>query len=340
MNRGARPTHSPHKKPLAKPGKLAQGARQAKTSFFDMSRSYWRHHLSSVSGTLLRLLATPVQTLMTSLVVAIAISLPAVLFLALDNVQTIGESWDANPKVSLYLNTRAKQEAIDSLIQRLEARSDVESLVYISSDKALSDFQRLSGFGEALSALDENPLPPSIELTPVIETVDPDELVAFAKNLESDPVVDQAVVDLDWVRRLLEFMLLGKKIVYSLAFLLGLGVLLAIGNTVRLEIENRRDEIVVAKLVGASDGFVRRPFLYTGAWYGLFGGVLAAFIVLIGFGVLNGTVDRLVALYDGSFALKGLGFVGAIELLGFSIILGWLGAGIAVGRHLSAIQPT
>ena len=317
-----------------------KGARQAKTGFIDVSRSYWRHHLSSLALTFSRLISTPIQTLMTSLVVAIALALPALLLVTLNNVQIVGESWDANPKVSLYLNTRAKKTAIDSLLKRLKLESNVESLDYIDAEQALVDFQELSGFGQALSALDENPLPPSIEITPDIEKISPDELVIFAQKLEQDPVVDQAIVDMDWVRRLLEFMALGRKIVYSLALLLGLGVLLAVGNTVRLEIENRRDEIVIAKLVGASDGFVRRPFLYTGVWYGVFGGLLAAFIVTFGFLVIDGTVERLVSLYDGTFTLQSLGVTGFMQLMLFSVLLGWLGAWLAVGRHLSAIQPT
>jgi len=317
-----------------------KGARQAKTGFIDVSRSYWRHHLSSLALTFSRLISTPIQTLMTSLVVAIALALPALLLVTLNNVQIVGESWDANPKVSLYLNARAKKTAIDSLLKRLKLESNVESLDYIDAEQALVDFQELSGFGQALSALDENPLPPSIEITPDIEKISPDELVIFAQKLEQDPVVDQAIVDMDWVRRLLEFMALGRKIVYSLALLLGLGVLLAVGNTVRLEIENRRDEIVIAKLVGASDGFVRRPFLYTGVWYGVFGGLLAAFIVTFGFLVIDGTVERLVSLYDGTFTLQSLGVTGFMQLMLFSVLLGWLGAWLAVGRHLSAIQPT
>lgn len=321
-------------------GAVNKGARQAKTSFADLSRSYWRHHLSSLALTFSRLTSTPIQTLMTSLVVAIALALPALLLVTLNNVQIVGESWDANPKVSLYLNSRAKKAAIDSLLERLKLEVNVESLDYIDSEQALADFQELSGFGQALSALDENPLPPSIEITPDIEKISPDELVTFAQKLEQDPVVDQAVVDMDWVRRLLEFMALGKKIVYSLALLLGLGVLLAVGNTVRLEIENRRDEIIIAKLVGASDGFVRRPFLYTGAWYGVFGGLLAAFIVTFGFLFIDGTVERLVSLYDGTFILQSLGVAGFMQLMLFSVLLGWLGAWLAVGRHLSAIQPT
>lgn len=320
--------------------KSSAGAVQAKTSFQDRSRSYWRHHVSSLLSAFQKLVSSPLQTIMTSLVVAVALALPTLLWLTLNNLESLGESWDTTPKVSLYLHARSKERAIDNLLERLKAQNYVDELVYIDTDQALADFQRLSGFGEALSALDENPLPASIELTPKIDLITPDQLIGIAEELERDPLIDQAVVDMDWLRRLLEFMVLGKKIVYSLALLLGLGVLLAVGNTVRLEIENRRDEIVIAKLVGASDGFVRRPFLYTGAWYGVFGGLFAALAASLGFMLLNVNVERLVGLYEGSFDLSGLGLVGMLQLVTFSMLLGWLGAWLAVSRQLSSIKPT
>lgn len=146
-------------------------------------------------------------------------------------------------------------------------------------------------------------------------------------------------MDMEWVRRLRELMILGKKIVAALAGLLGLGVLLAIGNTIRLAIENRREEIVVAKLVGGTNSFVRRPFIYSGGWYGFMGGILACIIVSLGYWVLEGTVARLATLYQSDFELSGLGFAGNVQLLLTGIVLGWLGAWLAVGRHLATIEP-
>lgn len=346
MNRGAsrtgsRPPADDHR-PSAKSGARAvkpKGAEQAKTRLSDVSNSYWRHHYQSLIGSFYRLITTPISTLMTALVVAIALALPAVLLLALGNIQQLGKTWDANPKISLYLNLRAKDAAIEQLNERLRSHTELATVVYVSREEALQKFQQLSGFGSALNSLDENPLPGSFEIMPQMVGLQPGRLLSLAKELEIDPIVDQAVIDMDWVRRLLELMALGKKIVYSLASLLALGALLAIGNTVRLAIENRRDEIIVAKLVGATNGFVRRPFLYTGIWYGLFGGLCSCAIVMIGFSLIDGSVERLVALYNSHFVLKGLGMIGVLKLLVLSALLGLCGSWLAVSRHLSDIKP-
>lgn len=341
MSRGAsrvntRPSNDSHASRSAKPN----GAEQSKKRLIDVGSSYWKHHITSCMTTFKRLLGVPLPTLMTTLVVAIALALPAVLLLALGNIQYVGKTWDANPKVSLYIHLKAKEAAIDGLVKRLSARSDIGDVNYISREEALHEFQRLSGFGSALDGLDVNPLPALLEITPLIRHLQPAQLSALAEELESEAIVDQAIVDMDWVRRLLEMMALGHKIVYSLASLLALGALVAIGNTVRLAIESRRDEIIVAKLVGATDSFVRRPFLYTGIWYGIFGGILACGIVLIGFLLIADSVKRLAYLYRSDFILQGLGVSGSLSLLILSAFLGWCGAWLAVRRHLVSIQPS
>ncbi len=322
----------------ANPGN-SKGAVQSKTSISDRFRSYRLHHRTSLTESFTRLVSTPLQTLMTSLVVAIALALPVTLLLALDNINTLGSSWDSKPKISVYLNVRVKQKAIDQLLSSLSAMPEVASVEYLAPDDALADFQRFSGFGSALEVLEENPLPPTVIISPNSLTVAPEDLKALAERIKSEATVDDVSLDLDWVRRLQEIMVLGQKIVLALAVLLGIGVLLAIGNTIRLAIENRRDEILVAKLVGGTDGFVRRPFLYSGGWYGLFGGVLACVIVLIGYSTIEPSVVRLASLYQSEFALRGLEISIVFKLLALSTLLGWLGSWFAVGRHLSRIEP-
>lgn len=321
------------------PSSTAKGAVQSKTSIGDRFRSYRLHHRTSLTESFSRLVSTPMQTLMTSLVVAIALALPVTLLLALDNINTLGASWDSKPKISVYLNVRAKEKAIEQLLQSLSAMPEVDDVDYLAPDEALADFQRFSGFGSALEALEENPLPPTVVISPNALTVAPEDLAALAQRIKDTPIVDDVSLDMDWVRRLQEIMVLGQKVVLALAVLLGLGVLLAIGNTIRLAIESRRDEILVAKLVGGTDGFVRRPFLYSGGWYGLFGGVLACLIVLVGYSTIEPSVVRLASLYQSEFSLRGLEFVMVIKLLALSTMLGWLGSWFAVGRHLSQIEP-
>ncbi len=317
----------------------SKGAVQSKTSLSDRFRSYRAHHRNSFVSSFQRLLATPGQTLMTSLVVAIALALPATLLLAMNNINTLGTAWDSNPKISVYMNVRAKPTAIDAFISELESLPEVASVAYFSPDEALSDFQRFSGFGAALEALEQNPLPPTVVISPQISAYGPEQLARLADRLRENALVDDVGLDMDWVRRLQEIMVLGRKVVMALAILLGVGVLLAVGNTIRLAIENRRDEILVVKLVGGTDGFVRRPFLYSGGWYGFFGGVLACLIVALGYATVEPSVTRLAALYQSDFELQGLGVILIGKLVLLSTLLGWLGAWFAVGRHLRHIEP-
>ncbi|MFL0811093.1 MAG: permease-like cell division protein FtsX [Agarilytica sp.] len=316
-----------------------KGASQSKTSFGDRIRSYRLHHQTSFVESFRRLVGTPVQTLMTALVVAIALALPVTLLLALDNINALGSSWDSNPKISVFLNVRVKQAAIDQLLEELNTYPEVSEVSYLSPGDALDDFQRFSGFGKALEALEQNPLPPTVIISPNMGQLQAVDLERLAARIEEQAVVDDVSLDMDWVRRLQEIMVLGRKVVLALASLLSVGVLLAIGNTIRLAIENRRDEILVAKLVGGTDAFVRRPFLYSGGWYGLFGGVLACVIVAIGYAVIEPSVARLASLYQSEFDLKGLELVSGAQLILLSTLLGWLGAWISVGRHIAQIEP-
>lgn len=318
----------------------SSGAKQTKTGVGDKSRSYWLHHKASLGSSVSRLLTTPLQTLMTSLVVAIALALPATLLLALNNFQQLGDSWDANPKLSVYIKIRARETAIENLVASIEKRADVARVEYFTAEQALLDFQRHSGFGDTLSSLDDNPLPATLVVSPKASSMEPKQLEALAEAIGKEPIVEEVVYDMDWVRRLRELMRLGETIVLALASLLGLGVLLAIGNTVRLAIENRREEILVSKLVGGTNAFVRRPFLYTGGCYGVFGGVLAAFIVVIAYWAVSGSVARLAMLYQSDFKLVGLGVSGFALLVGLGALLGWLGAWLAVARQLSKIEPS
>ena len=317
----------------------ATGAVQSKTKFSDRSRSYWAHHRASCFGSLARLLSTPVQTLMTVMVVAIALALPATLLVVLGNLQKLGHSWDTNPKISVFINLRAKQRAVESLIADVESMAEVKGVEYLSQDEALRDFQAFSGFGEALESLDENPLPATLIVSPRKSFMSAVDLRRLADRIAEQSVVDEVNLDMDWVRRLQEFMRLGQIIVLALGGLLGLGVLLAVGNTIRLAIENRRDEILVTKLVGGTNGFVRRPFIYSGAWYGLMGGLMASLIVMLGYFSIEDTVVRLAKLYQSGFRLQGLGIDGFAKLVAVGGLFGWLGAWLAVGRHLAKIEP-
>ncbi len=317
-----------------------RGASTSKNTVAGVWDGWLKHHRSSCSSSFFRLLSTPLQTLMTSMVVAIAIALPATLLTFLENFQEVGQRWDSKPKLSAFLHIKSSPEAIYGLQQSLLKDIAIEEIDYLSPEQALLQFQARSGFSDVLSILDENPLPPTLVITPTEQHSGAESVLQLQQRLVQQALVDEVDVDLDWVRRLRAYMALGEQIVVGLAILLGLGVLLAIGNTIRLAIEGRREEIIIIKLVGGTNRFVRRPFLYTGALYGLFGGVMACILITVGFIFLSGSVERLSLSYSSDFRLAGLGFLDALGLLLVSVLLGLMGAWLAVGRHLHDIEPS
>mgnify|MGYP001816626389 FL=1 len=214
------------------------------------------------------------------------------------------------------------------------------SVNYISRSEALQEFQRLSGFGDALQALKDNPLPSVLVIHPTANASTPAATEKLLQRLQAYPPVDVAQLDMQWVKRLYVIMELVRRGVVVLAALLALAVLLVVGNTIRLAIQNRRDEIVVMKLIGGTDGFIRRPFLYTGFWYGLFGGVIAWLLVSLSLSILRDPVERLTGLYQSQFELSGLDITTTGMLIGTSILLGLAGSWLAVGRHLRDIEPS
>jgi len=274
---------------------------------------------------------------MTWLVIGIAIALPTILYLLLGNLTALGGEWDGKPHVTVYLKQAVADTAGHEFVKSLSHEDEVLAAKFISAEEALKEFQTRSGLANVIASLGVNPLPAAIEITPAVEQAAAVKLLVL--RLEGDERVESVDFDLQWIERLLSIVALGERFVIALSFFLGLGVLLSIGNTIRLAIENRRSEIEVVKLVGGTDSFVRRPFLYLGFWYGI-GGALMAWILVEGsFLFLSGPIERLMASYSDTFIMSGLSFVNTLLLLGFGALLGVLGAGIAVSRHLHSIEP-
>jgi cell division transport system permease protein len=324
-------------KPVKEPRRGASGGG---TSFLDKLRSYLQSHRRLFFSTAQRLASEPVQTLMTSLVVAIALGLPAVLYVGVANLQQLGSRVETTTQITVFLKTESSQEAIEQLQQSLISEADVDTVEYISRQQALKEFRTLSGFGDVMDMLDENPLPPVFIVQPVAHFQH--NLVAsevLVDKLKGMALVDDVQLDMKWMQRLQAMLVVGERLALSLGLALALGVLLIIGNTIRLAIESRRDEIVVVKLVGGTNAYVRRPFLYTGIWYGVTGGILAWALVAVGVQWISGPVERLAELYQSLFQLMGLGFFGLIVLLLIGASLGLIGAWLAVARHISSIEP-
>ena len=306
----------------------------------DRLQGYFLNHRQVCLMTLRRLLKQPLQTLMTALVIAIALGLPATLYLGVVNLKQLGDGFDDTARLTIFLHRNARQEAIEHLQKQLDKDADIAEVVYISRQQALEEFKVTSGFGEVLTMLDGNPLPPVLLVKPAAHFQDDlPASEALVGRLRQVALVDDVKLDMKWIQRLHGILEISRRLSLALGAMLALGVLLIVGNTIRLAIENRRDEILVVKLVGGTNGYVRRPFLYTGIWYGAIGGLLAWLLVWIGITWLDGSVSRLAALYQSSFSLQGLGFSGLLVLSLISAALGLLGAWAAVARHLSAIEP-
>src|SRR5690606_28995191 len=301
--------------------------------------AYLDHHRQVARDSLRRLLQRPLGSLVTWAGIAIALALPAGLFALLSNVEQLGQHWSGTPRITLYLDLRVGETEAYRLQQSLQQRKDVAEVAYISPQAALAEFRQQSGLGEAIDYLDENPLPPVLVVTPAADLASAAAVEALLKELQNLAQVGRAQLDMDWVKRLYSLMTLVERLAWALGIMLAAAVLLVVGNTIRLNIENRREEIVVIKLVGGTDAFVRRPFLYTGLWYGLGGGILAWILVFFWILWLSGPVEELARLYFMEFDLEGLGLEATLTLLFGGMALGWVGAWLAVRRHLSAIEP-
>ena len=286
----------------------------------------------------MRVLDSPGSSVLTWLVIGIALALPVGLNVALDNVSQVSAGWDSPAQISLFLQGEVSPDRLRELEAEMGARQDVSKTRVISREEALDEFRTLSGFADVLASLQENPLPDLILVTPDA-ALDGPAVSALRVELQGISGVAEAVLDMEWLQRLNSLMALSRRLVLAIGCMLVVGVMLILGNTIRLAIESRRDEIVIVKLVGGSNGFVRRPFLYTGLWYGVGGGVLAALLVSAALWFLEKPISDLAILYESAFQLSGLGVMGSLNLVILGGLLGLAGAWLAVSRHLARIQP-
>jgi cell division transport system permease protein len=297
-------------------------------------------HAQTLIGSLGRIVQHPLATLMTMAVIAVALALPLFLNVLLQNTFTATANWNQAFDLSVYLDKKAGSERTQALAKQLRARADVAAVRVITAEQALKDFRDTSGFGKALDALSDNPLPNTLIVTPTLAASTAEGTLALKKSIGALADVETVQLDTEWVQRLNAMLEVLRRIVWLVGGLLGLGVVLVVGNTIRLDILNRRAEIEVMKLVGATDGFARRPFLYSGVWYGLGGGLGAVLMVAAAVAVLADPVDYLAGLYGSSLHLKGLGVPEAAGVLGLAVVLSWLGSWIAATRHIRAIEPS
>jgi cell division transport system permease protein len=301
--------------------------------------AYFSRHAQVLVGSLGRVVQQPLAAGMTMAVIGVALALPLLLYVFLENARTVSGNLNDAFDLSVYLDRKAETGRSQALAKQLRLRGDVAAVRVISADEALASFRGNSGFGKALDVLKDNPLPDTLVVTPTLDAGTPQGTENLRAAIAGMPEVQIVQLDTDWIKRLQAILDLIRHVVMLMGMLLGLGVVLIVSNTIRLDILNRRAEIEVMKLVGASDGFTRRPFLYGGLWYGLGGGVLALVLVWCATLFLDEPVEHLARLYGSSFRLKGLSGTLILEALAAAGALAWAGSWLAVRRHIRAIEP-
>lgn len=313
-----------------------QEASQSVTGARDRLRAWLVNHRAVAIDSLRRLLASPGTSLMTWTVIGIAIAMPIWIYLAVRNAEAISVGWEGKSQVSVFLKEGVSAEAAMAFRERLLTWDGLKSVKYVSPDQALTEFKKLSGFGEVVDTLPTNPLPGVLVVEPEGERLRSAE--ALFTRLGEQAEVESVSLDMQWVRRLYAMLRLANRVVAALGLVLACAVTLVIGNTVRLAIESRRAEIEVVKLVGGTDAFVRRPFLYTGFWFGAGGGLIALILVQISLVWMAAPVRELIGLYSSDFEVLGLAPGTALAVAAMSGGLGLVGAWLAVNRHLAAVD--
>lgn len=295
-------------------------------------------HVRTSGASLGRLAGQPFASLMIIMVIAVTLAIPASLSLIIKNAQAVSAGWDNALDFSVYLRPGLAESEARELGKLIEQRADVDSARLITAAEALAEFKQQSGFGAALDELADNPLPHTLVVRPSPANTS-DSVVLLQEELANLPETDLVQVDTEWVQRFHAILDIVRQAIVLGAALLGIAIVVIIGNTIRLEIQNRREEIEVTKLIGANNAFVRRPFLWSGLWYGLFGGLLALGLVQYGLYLLQQPVARLAGLYQSGVVVLNLAPAEMLALLGTGMGLGLLGSWIAVARHMRRIEP-
>lgn len=318
---------------------LSSSPRITKVSFLGRVSASIGQHFQQLISSFFELWKTPFSTLMTVLVLGLALSLPSVFHVLYKNAQSVTEQWDGASEISLFLNKDISEPRIQVLINKLALYNDIDTVTYISSHQALEEFKELSSFSTALDHLDENPLPAVLVVIPVKSAMTSAGSKLLVAKLQREQGVEMVRVDLDWIEKLQAILILLVDIAIALATLLLISVLLIVSNTIRLNILSQRDEIEVLKLVGATNSFIQRPYLYAGAWYGLLGGVIAWLLTLAMVSWLQTALTSLMGVYQLQFHVAVLNVEEIATLLAVAALLGFIASYISVKQYLVKIEP-
>ena len=301
--------------------------------------AYLLHHVQSLIFSLGKIYQAPVPTIMTVAVIGITLSLPGGFYLFLKNINAMSGDYRSTTQITLYLDIKLSEKKARAFEGEISGMKNVQSTEFISRKISLEAFRESSGFGKSLDTLANNPLPHTIIVEPLGEA-DTFAVKNLLNTLQASPQVKIAKLDTEWLERLYTILEIAKRSVAIVTILFSIAVLLIIGNTIRLDIQSRYQEIIVTKLIGATNAFIRRPFLYGGVWYGLLGGLMSWLIVEIGYLAISGPLNRLNLLYQADLELITFTFQDFIVLVTSSTLLGLAGSWIAVAQHLNQIEPT
>jgi cell division transport system permease protein len=302
--------------------------------------AYFERHAQTFVGSLGRIAQQPIAAFMTMAVIAVALALPLFFNLLLQNARGATGNLNEAFNLSVYMDRKAGAPRTQAVAKQLRLKADVTGVKVITADEALAEFRKDSGFGKALDALTDNPLPDTLIVTPSLMASTPEGTEHLRAAIAALPDIQSVQIDTEWIKRLHAILDILRLVVIITGGLLALGIVLIVSNTIRLDILNRRAEIEVMKLVGASDGFARRPFLYSGIWYGLGGGILALILVSVAARLLAGPIEQLAKLYGSAFRLGGLGIGLGAAVIGLSVALAWVGSWLVTRQHIRAIEPT
>jgi cell division transport system permease protein len=300
--------------------------------------SWIARHVRTSLASLRRLAGQPFASLMIVLVIAVTLAIPAALMLVVRNAAAVSAGWDNALDFSIFLRQDVSADEARSLAALIEQRADIDSVRLVTADAALEEFRRESGFGEALDQLTANPLPHTLVVRPAAANTG-ESLLILQQELANLPEAEAVQVDTEWVQQFHAILDIVKRTIVIVAVLLAAAIIVIIGNTIRLDIENRREEIAVTKLIGGSNAFVRRPFLWSGFWYGLLGGLLAVGLVQYGLRLLDAPVERLAGLYRSGLGILNLSAPEVLGVVAVGVALGFLGSWIAAARHMRKIEP-
>jgi cell division transport system permease protein len=299
-------------------------------------KQWLNQHQQALQIVLTRMRHNLLATLLMFCVMGVTLCLPGILYVIVDNLNRLAGDIKGEPQISLFLKQDIKADTINDLDKKLSLHAAVKTYRFVSKDAAWQDLQATSGTAEIAHNLEKNPLPDAYFVTP--KNIEPAAIESLQQEMQQWPGVEIAQADANWVKRLYAMLELGKKAILALVLLLGFALIAIIGNTIRLQILTQREEIEVSRLIGATDRFIRRPFLYAGAIYGLGGGLAATLFLASVITLFNSSVTEIAASYGSNFHLALPSLATSLIMIASALSLGWIGSYIAVGRSLSKLN--